>query len=106
MQNDRVILIKGDNSKWYEQAIFIVRRNVPQNKLPVDLVAEAEKIVNSYIPRQRDLVPALNYTPKIPKSTSTTVSKKNNNNFDLFLNVIMLCSCLFLVGILLFSFFG
>ena len=47
--NKRIILINGDSTKWYEQAIFIVKRNAAQNELPVDFVKEAEKIINSYL---------------------------------------------------------
>jgi hypothetical protein len=49
--NDRVVLIKGDNSKWYEQAIFIIKKGTEDNSLPVDFVLEAEKIIDSYMRR-------------------------------------------------------
>lgn len=50
-KNDRVVLIKGDNSKWYEQAIFIIKKDAPASKIPVDFVLEAENIINSYMSR-------------------------------------------------------
>ncbi|MDR1690157.1 MAG: hypothetical protein LBS21_16365 [Clostridiales bacterium] len=49
--NDRVVLIKGDNSKWYEQAIFIIKKGTEDSRLPVDFVLEAEKIIDSYMRR-------------------------------------------------------
>jgi len=46
-KTERVVLVKGDASKWYDQAIFIVNKNAPAT-MPVDFVAEAEKIINEY----------------------------------------------------------
>ena len=43
--NRQVIMINGDNSKWYEQAIFILRSNA--KKTDIDLMKEAEKIINN-----------------------------------------------------------
>ncbi|MDR1209465.1 MAG: hypothetical protein LBK41_04025 [Clostridiales bacterium] len=45
----RVILVAGDNSKWFDQAIFIVRKALPPSALPVDFVVAAENIVAEYI---------------------------------------------------------
>ena len=50
---ERVILIKGDATKWYDQAIFIVNQNLPANKIPVDFVGEAEKIIYNYMARSQ-----------------------------------------------------
>ena len=49
MASERIILIRGDRSKWFEQAIFIVKKNIPQSSVPVDFVAEAERIINGYL---------------------------------------------------------
>jgi len=46
-KTERVILIKGDATKWYEQAIFILNPTT-QEKMPLDFVQEAEKIINDY----------------------------------------------------------
>lgn len=97
MDSERVILIKGDHSKWYDQAIFIVKKNIPQNKIPVDFVAEAEKIINGYVGVGGSH--ALATTRR-----STEKRTKKSSNFDLFLNLIMLGSCLVLAGILLWTF--
>lgn len=42
----KVILVSGKKSGWYEQAIFIVNEG---NRLPVDMVKEAENIIRKYI---------------------------------------------------------
>jgi len=47
-KTERVILVKGDATKWYEQAIFIVNTNMGTEQMPIDFVAEAEKIINDY----------------------------------------------------------
>ncbi|MCL2351776.1 MAG: hypothetical protein FWC55_04500 [Firmicutes bacterium] len=49
MASERVILIKGGQSNWFEQAIFIVKKNIPQACVPVDFVAEAERIIDGYL---------------------------------------------------------
>lgn len=47
-KTERVILIQGDDSTWYEQVIFITNPQVPANAMPVDFVAQAEKIISDY----------------------------------------------------------
>ena len=47
--NKRVILITGDQSKWYEQAIFIVKKNAMNNYNALDIIAEAEMIMRNYV---------------------------------------------------------
>ena len=41
--SERVVLIKGDATKWYSQIVFIMNPGNPD--IPVDLVAEAEMII-------------------------------------------------------------
>jgi len=71
MQTDeKVIIIQGDDTKWYKQAVFIMNPQPTKEKAPVDLVAEAEKIVFNYIAKKRkfagDSMHAyLDYTPPI-----------------------------------------
>ena len=43
--NRKVVLLKGDGDKWYEQAIFIMRSGVDEGD--IDFVKEAERIINS-----------------------------------------------------------
>ncbi|MCL2377468.1 MAG: hypothetical protein FWC76_08775 [Defluviitaleaceae bacterium] len=45
----KVVLVRGDKSKFYEQAIFILRPEATERQ--IDFVKEAEKIINaSYKP--------------------------------------------------------
>jgi hypothetical protein len=46
-ENKRVVLITGSESKWFEQAIFIVKPN--KIRPGRDIVAEAERIIESYL---------------------------------------------------------
>jgi hypothetical protein len=95
--NERVILIKGDASKWYNQAIFIVKKEIPPDKIPVDFVAEAEKIINKYMTGQsRKPAPAVK--PQAP------AAKVKKSRFDFMLNMVMLAGCLVIVGMLAFGF--
>ena len=68
--NEQVIVVQGDASKWYSQVVFIMNPNPTTDKVPVDFVAEAEKIIFSYVARKRkytgDSIHAyLDYTPPV-----------------------------------------
>ena len=68
--NEQVIVLQGDATKWYSQAVFILNPNPEAEEAPVDFVAEAEKIIFSYVARKRkyakDGIHAyLDYTPPV-----------------------------------------
>ena len=94
--NERVILIKGDATKWYNQAIFIVKKEIPPDKIPVDFVSEAEKIINGYIISQN----RRRQTASPPK---LSVKKVKKSKFDFMLNAVMLIGCLVIAGMLFFG---
>ncbi len=98
MNNDRVILVKGNNSNWYEQAIFIVKPNVSKKNVPVDLVSEAEKIINSYVNcgsnKKLDIKPQ-----------TKPIAKRSTKTFDFFLNVVLLVGVSVLAGIIAYNAF-
>ncbi len=106
MSDERIILIKGDSSKWYEQAIFIIKKNIPGNKVPVDLVFEAEKIINGYMQKQ---TPSFEKKFAIEKKPELVVSKKTlkrkNKTFDAVLNTIILIGLIALFGLLMWYYF-
>ncbi|MCL2203325.1 MAG: hypothetical protein FWB88_05250 [Defluviitaleaceae bacterium] len=105
-QSERVILIQGDASQWYEQAIFIVKPSSPH--VPVDMVAEAEKIIHNYMVKNKRPLPAgfpgkgkaKGYVP-----TYTPVAKKRGPSraVDFFLNAMMILACLALAGVFLYG---
>ena len=103
--DNRIILVEGDSSKWYEQAIFIVRKNVPQNKVPVDFVAEAEKIVNNYMHLKSGSQPYVSAGSVIVGhkiSEKKTVSKKRSR-VDTFINSVLFLGCIALLGLLMYA---
>ena len=53
LTNEKVIVVQGDASKWYSQAVFIMNQGPLAEKTPVDLVAEAEKIIFNYVAKKR-----------------------------------------------------
>ena len=107
---ERVILIKGDENKWYDQAIFIINPTASKDKLPLDFVAEAERIINGYMDKsRRPASPAVSSFAPGPgsgtalalpsQSTTATVApaaKKpaRRSGSDLLLNVLMILGCL------------
>jgi hypothetical protein len=103
--DDRIILVEGDSSNWYEQAIFIVRKNVPKNKIPVDFVAEAEKIVNNYM-RLKSNSPAKTYSESViagQKISERKASVRKRSRFDTFVNSVLFLGCIALLGLLMYA---
>ena len=95
MNDNRVILIKGGNNKWYEQAIFIVRKDAAA-QIPVDFVAEAEKIINGYMHRKAKPAPA--------RTRQQTAVK--NTPLDYVLNTLIVVCCIALAAILTYAVFS
>lgn len=54
--NEKVILIHGTKSNWFEKAIFILKDSRQPNRNPKDLVLEAEHIVQEYMSKKYGLV--------------------------------------------------
>ncbi|MCL2377900.1 MAG: hypothetical protein FWC77_02125 [Defluviitaleaceae bacterium] len=50
--NERVVVIKGNGSSWYSQAVFILNPGVKEKEVPIDFVAEAEKIIYDYMAKK------------------------------------------------------
>ncbi len=98
MNDNRVILIKGNNSKWYEQAIFIVRKDAPKSQIPVDFVLEAEKIINNYMRGGSEAKPE--------PSTKTRKVVVRNTPFDYVLNTMIVVCFIALAGVLTYAFFS
>ena len=120
-KRERVILIKGDESKWYEQAIFIVNQDIPQSKIPVDFVAEAEKIIHNHVRKKYDK----NYGNKVgiaytsptssavatrpavkPKAKMQTKKSAKKKHFDYVLNTIMAIGCFVIAAVIMLNLWG
>lgn len=114
MKDKKVIFVKGDKSKWFEQAIFIVKEDIPKSQLPVNFLFEAEKIVNNFFKKRsvadfqksvQNEAPPL-YTQQ--KHTENTIpkkkkpeSKRKKTSTDFFLNSGLII-CFILLSVLLF----
>jgi len=91
-KTERVVLVKGDASKWYHQAIFIVNPRVSEEALPMDFVAEAEKIIHEYnLKRSSKNVIAPPTVPPAP-------IKKSTRNF--VINILMVAACIGIAAVL------
>jgi hypothetical protein len=102
--NERVILIKGDADKWYNQAIFIVNKDLPPGKLPVDFVAEAEKIIADYMRRKRTPLNAASFPEKI--AVNPAKPKVNKRKFDSFINFCLILGTALIVAALVYGLAG
>jgi len=118
---ERVILVKGDPHKWYDQAIFIINPAAKRDSLPVDFVAEAERIINGYMDKSRRAAPqaVTGFAPgtgtstvsalALPaQSTAATAAKPtkksaSKSRADFWLTLLMMMGC---VAIAILFFYG
>ena len=79
ISKDRVILIENTKGGWYEKAIFILNKDIPNKQRPKDIVSEAERIIEDYVKRNK-----LSNNGKIVKlNTSRSYLKRNRINWIL-----------------------
>ena len=110
-KKERVILIKGDSSKWYDQAIFIVKENALSKENSIDFVAEAEKIISNHINKNKGRKSGPNIGiayASVPKSSESTIFARGvksvkNKLFDLILNALMTIGCLIIAVALIWG---
>ncbi len=102
----KVILIKGDSSRWFEQAIFILKDDEPRY-IPKNFVAEAEKIINNYMAKKYS--PGINLSSAYSKAAKTEPKRKidakqnKSKKYDRFLNISIILCCIF-IGLILYYF--
>jgi len=96
-KTERVILVKGDATKWYEQAIFIVNTNA--DTMPVDFVAEAEKIISDYNLNggNKETISQNVVTP--PVIVRARQFEREAEKPSIILGVLMLVACIAIVAI-------
>ena len=98
-KTERVILVKGDPSKWWEQAIFIVNTSAEAEEMPTDFVLEAEKIINDYNLRRANSQAAPVVYPPIPMPIKS--AKKRRAEFAI--SFLMGVACFVIVAVLIFG---
>ena len=97
---ERVILVKGDETKWYNQAIFIVNKDMPATKMPVDFVAEAEKIIYNHVRATRGpSLPAAYAATTPPARAVASRPRKKSSAFDVTLNIMMILACVAIAAV-------
>jgi len=97
--NKRVILITGDHNKWYEQAIFIVKKNAMGAVVATDLIAEAEMIVNNYLGSSSP-ANTINYNPEPQPKQKGKVTEKQRTRFDTVINMTIILAAIGLLVLL------
>jgi len=86
-KDKRVILINGDGKKWFDQAIFIVRKGIPDSGIPTNIIYEAERIVNSFMDSKgRATVVKAATKPQ-------AAIKKRSRKREIFVNLAMIDCC-------------
>ena len=96
-KTERVILVKGDATKWYEQAIFIVNTNA--DAMPVDFVAEAEKIISDYNLNNENKKPVSKNVVTSPVIVKSRHYEHEVEKPSIILGVLMLIACIAIVAI-------
>ena len=97
--NERVVVVKGGATKWYSQAVFIINPNIPACDIPVDFVAEAERIIYNYMASKHgvnDGIHAYLHTPDTPP----TAKSKKRFKFGLLLYVLMVAACIGMAAVI------
>ena len=103
-EKKKIILIKGGKSRWFEQAIFILKDKEKVTNMPKNFVEEAEKIINNYMIR--------NYSPessvtsvytKAQKAGQALPKRAKKKKYDKLLNVSIILCCIF-IGLILYYF--
>jgi len=113
-EDKKIIRIMGGKSKWFEEAIFVLKDKNKRTDMPKNFVAEAEKIINDYMLRKYSLNNTLAsaYSASQPKyknvkNTKSTRdvknTKKRNKKIDTILNVSIIVCCIF-IGLILYHF--
>ena len=110
--NERVVVIKGDASKWYSQAVFFINPGTPTEKIPIDFVAEAENIIYNYMAKKHkntvDIVPAYmdRYSPPtilaVP-GKQVAIKSKKRIRFDFIMYALMIAACIAMAAVLAFG---
>jgi len=95
----QVIMIRGDNSEFYEQVIFILRPQKIKKLQEIDFVSEAQKIINNYMAQKYNNTT----TPQVNEKVKVQSSKKNRE-IDKILNICIVLCCILLGTVLYFYF--
>ena len=99
--NERVVVIKGNPEKWYSQAVFILNPQATTEEVPMDFVAEAEKLIYNYMARKQSC----------PEDGHITTLwddepvKKNHmrRRFDFLIDALMVLACVGLVAVVAYG---
>lgn len=90
--SNRIILIENEKGGWYEKAIFFLNKDIHNEHRPMEIVQEAEKIIEDYLKNN-------GYLSKIKTKTKRKASyrryKKGHTNR--IINICLLLSIILFV---------
>lgn len=73
--SDKVIVISGNVTTWYEKAIYILKDTTKKDDVNINMVYEAEKIVQNYINDSCDKYKSSLEYNKVGKYKDTDLNK-------------------------------
>ncbi|MCL2350656.1 MAG: hypothetical protein FWC67_04165 [Defluviitaleaceae bacterium] len=106
----KVVLLKGDSNKWYEQAIFIMRPHAAQED--IDFLKEAEMIMNSNTVQHKLIeqyekmgahAPLAPLSPP-PAPPQAKKAPPRKSRFDAMLNFTLIVTGIALVAVFAYNF--
>ena len=104
-KKERVVLIKGDGTKWYEQAVFIVNSKFRKDAMPVDFIEEAEQIMREFN-LNCDNEAILATTENHHMFVKTQVPKKDAERKRYLVPVVTALVCVAVAAVFVFGFLG
>lgn len=101
----KVVLLKGGQDKWYEQAIFILKDSVRGDEVSIDFVKEAEKIINGQNLQNKvaNKYNEMAAAPAVPKPAKSKQPPKKSK-FDSFLNATIVITAIVLLTLFAYHF--
>ncbi|HOA80950.1 MAG TPA: hypothetical protein PKK61_07800 [Defluviitaleaceae bacterium] len=94
--NNRIILIENEKGGWYEKAIFLLNKDVHKEYQPMEIVQEAERIIENYI-RNSNFYPSKSKRKAKRKISYKAYNKRTNRviNVCLLLSIVVFIYYLF-----------
>ncbi|MDL2248169.1 hypothetical protein LJB89_00530 [Tyzzerella sp. OttesenSCG-928-J15] len=103
-QNKKVICIKAEDDKIYDQVIFIMKNDEKGPNITgrekINFVNEAEKIINNKLAKTG--INKIQQSAVLKKEESITkLIIKKSSTVDVIMNICLLFSCIFLTAIII-----
>ena len=101
--SERVIVIKGNATKWYSQAVFILNPSALPEEIPIDFVAEAEKIIHDYMAKKHGNAYDSIHAYMAESDMRPAVKARKRFRLGFLLYVLMVLACIGMAAVIGFG---